>query len=146
MAIFGEDSPQFVYGGATVELDYAVPLRDEPIYDTIAHQSAIGGDDQYSHRGYKWAYEVVINLMKYTNPDDKFSEIVQYLGLNVSLYRHRDHQPFQDSNGDDVPFYFSECVPFYTNLEEFDTRDKLLLKFVSTKYIDISQSLTAIET
>lgn len=145
MGLFGEASPKFISGGTEVLLDYAQPIVDEPEWDVLEEESSYesSGERVFYNKGYHWVYECIINLHRYDDPEAKFLEIYPYLGAEVTLYRHRDKDPVQDSDGNVVLFFIEEIIPMYLDGAEWDLRDRLLIRFKSLYYVDISKSTKA---
>ena len=140
MGIFGTDQPKIITsGGTTILLDAVVVLKDEPVFDRVRHQSVLSGDREYVCRGYHWIYQIKKHLYKHETVQDHFIALHGALYDEVTLYRHRDHDPIQDSSGTVVPFKFLELKPFY--LETVNYHDAAILTFESTKFIDITKSM-----
>ena len=147
MAIWGTSAPKFIYdngGGseATVLLDYVVITKNAPSYSYIEHVAEIEGSKEFHKKGKHWAFELKMNLFKYASPVAKYDEIVAYEGLLVDLWQHRDGDAFQDSGSDNVLFILKEVIPF--NLNQYEWKDGLILKFESTEFIDLSQGTTPV--
>ena len=146
--IFGVSAPKFVFDYGveeteqTVLLDYVIPTQDKPEPDIIEHKSVINGHREHILKGNHWIFEVRLNLYKYTNPRSKYEEIKQYEGLDVTLFRHRDGDPFKDSSGTEVLFTLVSVTEAY--LTQIDYKDVLYLTFKSKDYIDRSDGSTVI--
>lgn len=145
--IFGVSAPKFVidYGGeseATVLLDYCIPTQDKPEPDIIEHKSVINGHREHILKGIHWIFEVRVNLFKYTDPRSKYEEIKQYEGQDVTLFRHRDGEPYKDNGGNEVLFSLVSVTEAY--LTQIDYKDILYLQFKSKDYIDRSDGSTVV--
>ena len=149
-SIFGSLSPKFVYdlGGAneaTVFIHYWVPTKDEPeTRKEIIHDSELEADRNIIPLGDYWAFEGYINLLKY--PDlasrrSKFEEIYAYNKKVVTLWKHRDGQPFKDSAGNNVLFYLNATPK---NFGTLDYRDVLILQFRSLTEVYFSNGAPTI--
>lgn len=141
--IFGQQSPKIVDGSSNhILLDYSVILKDEPEFRNLQQESPINGNRSFHHRGYHWIYEIRYHLFKEANPRTKFETLHALLGdTDLTLYRHRDTDPIQDSSGVDVAFFFAEIIPIY--IETANYTDGLILKFKSLKFVDLTKSLDA---
>ncbi len=136
--IFGKDAPKFTVSGVgDVLLDYSIIQKDEADHDTLKHTSEITGHVEYITRGYRWEMDVLVHLYKYADPYAKFTEINQYKGSKVTLYRHRDGLPFKNSAGANVEFMIEEINPSYLTTVNYE--DVVLIKFRSVDYVDLSQ-------
>ena len=141
MAIFGTGQPKIISAAdETINLDYAKILVDEPEFDNVIHQSKIDGARTFLNKGYHWRYEVLIHLVRYGDPTDKYNALNGVLHTNVTLYRHRDNDPVKTPVGSICPFNFAELRPIY--LTDSYYKDALHLVFLSTEFVDISQSTT----
>jgi hypothetical protein len=140
--IFGIQNPKIIDSGAnTILLDNVVVLVDEPITYKLIHQSPLNGNRNVVHRGKRWTYEIRYHLFKQsTDHATIFETLYDLLGTEVTLYRHRDKNPFQDTTGTVVPFIFKEINPVY--VETVNYRDALILKFISTKFVDLTKNLS----
>lgn len=142
-SIFGEQAPKFVYNLGSLNqtevlLDYWLPLRDEPEEREIVNESSLESVRTIIDRGDFWTYEGRINLFKYesiTAIRSKFEEIYQFNKKAVTLWKHRDGQPFKDKNGNNVLFYM-KVIP--KNLQTLDYKDILMVSFRSLKGIYFS--------
>ena len=151
-SIFGSSAPKFVFdlgGGseATVNLDYWVPIKEDPDTRNIKQESELEADRIILPRGEYLEIEGRVNLYKYADVasrQSKFAEIYQYKNLNVSFWKHRDGSAYMDENGDEVLFYLESVIP--RNLTTLDYRDVLYLRFLSLKGIDYPNSFTIIPT
>lgn len=141
-SIFGIEAPKFMDGSTEVLLDYAVVLRDEPEYGRQVLQSVIDGHRARKNQHYHWAFEVMINLLKYDEPKDKFDEIHLHKNALVTLWRTRDHDSFKNSSGTVVKFKFYEIIPTWIDSPIYP--DRLILKFSSQDPIDISKNTVEI--
>jgi hypothetical protein len=140
--IFGTQNPKIVDSDDNdILLDHSVVLADEPEYDQVIHESDLDGTVYFAHKGKHWNYEIRYHIFKESDQATKFQALYDLLDEEVTLYRHRDKDPFKDSSGTIVPFVLTEIIPIY--METVSYRDALILKFTSTKYVDLSESLTA---
>ena len=140
MAIFGTGRPKIITSAdVSINLDYGKVLKDEPDFSlNIRHQNPISGDRVYVSRCYHWIYEIQLYLYKFAAPDVTYDLLNTALYDTVTLYRHRDSDPFKDESGTVCPFKFTELIPFYVETVEY--RDALICKFESTKLIDLAFS------
>jgi len=142
MSIFGDNEPKIVtLSDVTINLDKTLIVKDEPDYRRIRQEDVVSsaGIIYNNTRGMHWLFWVTIHLFKYsTDHGDKFDALYDTLNKNVTLHRHRDKDSFKDSNGNVVPFYFAEIVPFYFDSPNY--RDVLLLKFESTAFVDLQST------
>lgn len=139
MGIFGTAAPKFIFdngGGSetTVLLDHAVIIKDEPEVDTLTIRSPLSGHKFNFWRGKYWYFDVNINLYKYSDPLSKYSNLKAFEGQNVSLWRHRDGEPFKKSGGADCLFLLKEVTAFA--IEDVEYRDRVVLRFESIDYVN----------
>ncbi len=139
MGIFGVAAPKFIYdrGGAgetTVLLDYAKIVNDEPEVRTIKHESELSGKKVFIPRGQHWNFDVVVNLYKYGDPLAAYLNFKSYQDVLVTLYRHRDGEPFKKPGGADCLFYITEVTAYA--FEDIIYRDRLMLRFESSEFVD----------
>lgn len=148
MSIFGVAGPKFVYdhggpGEVTVLIDYWTTTKSEPDTSYVEQISELDLETDLIKRGTHFVFEGYTRLYKYGLPEPlnmssiqaKYDEIVQYHGMKVSLWRHRDGEQFRKGSND-VLFYLTETIPF--NLKTPDFKDALILKFRSAGSIDSS--------
>jgi hypothetical protein len=149
-SIFGSMSPKFAFdlGGAnetTVQVNYWVPITDEPMDDRdIIQDSELEADREIIDRGNFWLFEGRVNLYKYNSLSlirSKFEEIYQFNKKKVVLWKHSDRQPYKDAAGNNVLWYL-KVTP--KNLYTLDYRDILILSFRSLKEVNHSDSSTII--
>ena len=140
MSLFGENAPKYISSGTTVDLTYFRVTKDEPEYFEEMDQSKVSGDRVWIRNKYHWVFEGVYHLDKETNPYTKYQVFVSDLNTNVTLYRHNDGIAFKDSDGDLMPFRLVRVDPFY--IQDDRDYDAVLLRFVSTGFVDISKSVT----
>lgn len=138
-SIFGIAEPKIVSGATTVLLDHTDIIKNEPIYDVLVHESKISGNRIIYGKGYHWMFELRLNLFRYAVPLTKWNELFPFIHTEVTLHPHRDKDPFKDSDSDVVKFFFMEMIPRY--LRQDIREDILILKFISTRYVDISRSI-----
>ena len=132
--IFGEQEPKIITSsGTSIYFDHTIIVENKPVFNRIEHESKINGNRLFVNKGYHWVFKFKMNLFKYSDPLTKFEEIEGALFDNVTLYKHRDRDPFKDDNGDIVSFCFIELEPFY--LDKLNFKDCLLLTFESTKFV-----------
>jgi len=141
--IFGVGSPKFVYTSeenieTTVLLGHAVVTRNDPAVKKIVHESELGCDRTFIPLGEGRELEIRVNLFRFSNPRSKLQEIMQYKNKLVKLWLHDDGEPYKDSSGNAVLFYIDEATPIYW--ESLDYKDMLILKFLSTAAVDLSDS------
>jgi len=142
--IFGELAPKFVYdlGGEneqTVNLSFWEDSKDEPEERELVHE----GEGKPALRiikdlGDYWEFEGLIHLFMYgslTEQRSKFEEIWQFNKKNVCLWRHRDGEPFKDSEGNNALFYLKVTA---MHRDKLDYRDLLLLNFRSLGEVEPS--------
>jgi hypothetical protein len=139
MSIFGTEGPRIITGAdVTIDLDYAIVLKDEPEYKNLTHENEITGSRYFIQRGSHWLFDVQIHLWKYEGMPDPYDRLVSALYDDaIVVYKHRDGNPFQDSAGADVPFVLYELNPYYMTTTDY--KDALILKFKSMKYVDIGR-------
>lgn len=131
----------------TVNLDYWVPLGEEPDPKKVTHESELEADRAFTPRGEYLEINGRINLYKYADMasrQSKFQEIYEFKTKNVAFWKHRDGSAYKDEDGDEVLFYLESVVP--KNIYTLDYRDVLFLKFLSLKGIDYPNSFTIIPT
>lgn len=146
MAIFGYQNPKIVYdpsgANVTVDLPYSVIETNEPEYEYIMHQSEIDGSRKYVKRGKHWVTEIKYHLFKHEGEAyQKYLEINQYEGSEIIFHLHKDNPPISDGSEAAVPFILKHVIPFYITQRTY--KDGLLLRFESTKFVDISKSASA---
>ena len=145
--ITGNQAPKFAKtGGGVLLLDFFKNLKDEPIFDNLIHKSVINGSQNIVIKGYHWGFEGNVNLWKYANPAAKYNELYSYLYAVGQLYRHRDFNPIKDDSGTAVNFILNEIVPYYIPTDGIPNvnYDAAIVRFISTKYVDMSQDVTSI--
>lgn len=140
-SIFGIEAPKFDNNGTEVLLDYAVVLKDEPEFEGTMHQSIYTGHRWWIDKGEHWRFDVMIHLFKYTDPQTKFDSIIACKNALVTLWPRRDRDPFKDSTGTVVKFKLLEVNKAWIDSAIYP--DKLILKFESQDYIDISKQTYA---
>lgn len=146
MSIFGEGTPKFIYdlGGAAedeVTLEHSAILQDTPEAEILEHKSNINGHREFIKLGSHWVFSVRLFLFKYADPATKYTEIRQYDGCDVVLYRRDDGEPFLNSTGDKILFTITEVTEGY--LQTTDYHDILTITFKSKDYVDLSDSLVS---
>lgn len=127
----------------TVLLDYVVVDKDEAEDRSGFYESVITNHREKDSRGEHWVFSVILNLWKYGSEaaiKSKLDEIYQYRNSDLTLYRHRDSDPFKDAAGNDVLFFIDEIRPFY--MERIAFRDRLLVTFRSKDPVDFTQNVT----
>ena len=137
-SIFGDAEPQFaLYSNVEtiVHLDNTVITKDETTVKKIINESEIDANRSFVFLGEYRELEVVINLFLYDNPQAKMNEIYSYLNAQIAFWKHRDGLPFQNNEGDNLPFIIGEVIPF--NVDTFDFSDKLLIKFLQSTGMDL---------
>lgn len=143
--IFGSEAPKFIYdpAGANIEilLDYVVIEKDEPEDDLLIHQSIFTGHREFILKGQYWIVELKLHLYKLGITDGTafYNTIKLYEGMKIRFYRHRNGDYLKDSTGAEVEMFLE-----YVNESYYDTvnyPDYLLLRFKSTKYVDLSQGV-----
>ncbi len=133
--IFGITSPKYIYdrGGAgevEVLLNHIVLLRSEPETEYVDLQSEIDGFRDSTLRARHWIVEMKVYLYKYADPAQKFADIMAHMGKSVSLWLHRDGDPFLQADGTtDARFTLREVTPIY--IETVQYRDGAILLFRS---------------
>ena len=141
MSIFGTTQSKFVYdhgggGEVTVDLPYSKIVTSEPTTDYVEQKSQLDGEREFLPRGTHWVVELEVHIWKHTTaptPSEKYSAIVAYKGLPVSLWLHSDGSPFYKSVGVDALFVLKEVTPKYAT--DTDYKDYLLLHFESADTI-----------
>ncbi len=76
-------------------LDHSEIVRDEPDIKTIMHESIINRHREWVDFAEHWAFDVMINVHKYSDSLIKFNELYEQLGKEGILYRHRDCETTQ---------------------------------------------------
>lgn len=147
--IFGITAPKFVIDpyntNVDVLLDYVVIQKDKPEEDIVIHTSIFTGHRSFIIKGKYWIVEMKMNLYKYTaaidslTPQQKYKELKQYEGLEMRYYRHRGGDYLKDSTGAEVKMFLESITESYYKTSDY--KDLLLLKFRSTKYVDLTQGL-----
>lgn len=140
MAVLGTFNPKIV-GDTTVEFDYSVLKRLDMNYETVKHENNIDGEHAMFTRGDDSIIRIQFleHIYKYGNPTTKFTAIEALFKNNVTFYFDNDGGVyFKDAAGDAVPFYFEQIE--WVFLEEYTFRDALLLSFVSTGFVDMTET------
>lgn len=140
-SIFGVLAPKISYGSNNILYDYVNILRDEPEWYGTIRESAINSTRNMLSNGDHWAFDIIMNLFKYADPLAKFTQVNGARFQEVTLWRRRDRDAFKDSSGTIVKFFVTEIIPVYLDTPEYP--DRLIIKHVSKKYVDISQSTVA---
>jgi hypothetical protein len=149
--IFGNEAPKFIYNPAvinqTVLLNYIQVITDKPEPEEIIHQSIFTGHREFIILGHYYIYVCKLHLYKYTTavdgltPQEKYDEIKQFEGNVVRFFRHSDGNYLKDSTGAEVEMFLQSIDESYYKTPDY--KDLLLLKFKSTKYVDLTQGLGA---
>lgn len=145
-SVFGKLAPKFFRSSTTVLLDYWMTTKDEPETIMITHESDINKHREYDYfttapTQDHWLFEGIVNLGKYTDPASKFNEIFAHKRQLVQLWRRRDGDYFKNSSDAMVLFLLKEIIPFRFDKPGFS--DRLLLKFESQDFVDISKQVTS---
>jgi hypothetical protein len=139
MAIFGTDKPRLTDNSVNIDLDYCEAIRSEPEFTGFIQKNELTGTQGHVDRGYNWIYEIKYYIYKEADPTGKYNQLAALLGTEIDkVYPHRDHNEFQDSAGVAVPFFFVEMTPDVVGRVNYE--DFLILKFVSSGFVDISKS------
>jgi hypothetical protein len=139
MAIFGTDKPRLTDNSVNIDLDYCEVIRSEPEFKGFIQKNELTGTQGHVDRGYHWVYEVKYYIYKEADPTGKYNQLAALLGTEIyKLYPHRDHREFVDWNANDVPFFFIEMTP--SEVGRVNYEDFLILKFISSGFVDISRS------
>jgi hypothetical protein len=143
-SIFGIDHPSFVKDAATVDLEHFEVTRDEPEDFSKKHQSVLTGKRTYVDKGEHWIFEGILNLFKYeANALTKYNEIWGYRKAIIDkLYRRSDNEAIKDVDNNFVSFKLVHIVPMHVDGPEM--ADRLLLRFESVDFVDISKSTTVL--
>ena len=147
--IFGTTAPKFIFNptglNQTVLLNYVVILKDAPEEDFLIHQSIFTGHREFILKGKYWVFDLKMHLYKYTTvvdgktPTEKYDEIKQFEGVNLRLYRHGNGDYLKDSSNAEVEMFLESVTESYYKTTDY--KDLLLLKFKSTKYVDIAKGV-----
>lgn len=143
--LFGNSAPKFIFDpdgeNITVLLDYIVTLEDRPEEDYLIHESVFTKHRSFILKGKNWIYRCKLHLYKYTGvtPQVKYAELKQYEGSAVRFYRHRDGDYLKDSTGAEVQMFLQSVDESYYQTSDY--KDLLLLKFISTEYVDLTQGI-----
>lgn len=145
-SIWGINPPKFKRGSTTVMINYWITTKDEPESMMITHESDINKHREYDYFTVNpiedhWLFEGIINLGKYTYPASKYNEINAHKRQLVQLWRHADGDYFKNTNGDTILFLLKDIIPF--RFEKPGFPDRLLLKFESQDFVDISKGIPA---
>ena len=138
-SIFGSSQPRMISadGLTTVDFDHSKILIDRPEFDTLMNQSRLNGDRNFHQRGYHWLFKIRDYLFNYNHPDSKFESVMEYLGTEITLYAHRDAEPFSDTSGETVPFFFDSFERFYADDPDSGKSDYIEYTFKSTKFVSM---------
>jgi len=139
--IFGVQHPAFKVGSTQIDLNYAVVMKDEPVWNVRTQESEIDFQRSITVLNYYWIYKVKIFLYKYANPTAKLNELMPYLFSEVNLLRHIEHTAIENSNGQPAKFVIEKITPIY--LKTSDYKDGLIILFKSEEEIDITNNLIA---
>ncbi len=144
--LFGSEAPKFIYDptGSNTEvlLDYVVIEKDEPEEDFLMHQSIFTGHREFILKGKYWVVEMKIHVYKlgYTDGLAYYNTLKSYEGAKLRFHRHRDGDYLKDSNGAEVEMFLEYVNESYYNTVNYP--DFVLLRFKSTKYVDLSQGVS----
>lgn len=141
MSIFGTSAPKFIAADSTeVLLDYVL-YRQDYEHNIREHKSGLNRNRSFYNRGTHIEFTGTIYLYKYGDPALKLRTLDTYRNTLVTLYRHRDGEPYQTPDEENVPFLFIELFPYYvfgyTDPNLYDVAD---FRFISLNPVDVSQS------
>jgi len=141
--IFGTGRPKFVYdlGGedeSEILLDHFIVDDDNLEDDVIEHESVITKYRDWEEKGEHYLFSGRMNIFRFGNPFAKYQEVMAYKNSLVTLWRHRDHDAFQDSSGNIVLFKV-KMEPYYFTQAKY--KDVIKLTFKSQKPVDIDKCL-----
>ena len=142
--IFGKQAPKFIYdegGGSeeTVLLDNVVIMEDGTEPDEVVHESPLTKHRNFIDNGEHYRFKVMQYIFK-DDPYNKYMKLNEFKNKLVTLYRHRDNPPFQDSDENNVLFKV-RVQPQY--LETIEFRDVVIVTFISQDPVDVSKSAEA---
>ena len=140
MSIFGTGLPKLIDASAnTVLLDYVNVLQDAPEENNILHENEIGGNRAAVVRPHNWVFEISMHIYKQASPETYFQTIYALRGTEVTLYRHRDGQPFMDSAAANVAFKVMRVQHYYVGDYYKNNKDAAIMEFRSLAPVDFSQ-------
>ncbi len=145
--IFGNEAPKIIYDptGTPVEilLDYVVIEKDEPEEDFLIHQSIFTGHREFILKGKYWVVEMKLHVYKLGVEAglEYYNTLKQYSNNLFRYFRHRDGDYLKDSTGAEIEMFLEYInESYYSDVAEYP--DYLLLRFRSTKYIDLTQGVS----
>lgn len=141
-SVFGTNRvPRYHNGTSAIALDYAVVLKDEPEPDIITAISPINGHRSTVVKGYRWVFEIRINLWK--EGASANATLTQFLndlgGTDHQIKRFGDAVDFMKNSSGNVYFTLVKVQPgFLTQARQYDT---VILRWESNDYIDLLEDL-----
>ena len=149
MAIYGTGSPKFMSAidSSMVKLDHAIILERKLIKGFLQKISPLDNWIFFIGKKQNMKVRIKVHLWKYENdtpsilPEEKHAEILAHFQTPVFLWLHSDGEPFQDSDEENVPFFFSEYSEVYETTTDY--KDSLIITLLSTRPVDTTKSVVS---
>lgn len=138
MSVFGTNRiPRYHDGTIGIAITNCVILKDEPEPDLLQIVSPITGHKSSVLKGYRWIFEVQVNLFKETSPSTTITRFLGDLGqTNHQIKRFGDASDYMKNASGNVYFTLTKVQPaFLTQARQYDI---LILRWESNDYIDLS--------
>lgn len=141
-SVFGINRvPRYDNGTSAYSLNYANVLVDEPEPDIIQIISPLTGHKSTMVRGYRWIFEVRINLWKEgASANATLTQLLTDLGgTDHQIKRFGDAADFMKNSSGNVYFTLVKVQPgFLTQARQYDIVD---CRWESNDYIDLLEDL-----
>ena len=142
-SVFGSNRvPVYFDGAGSVNIQFCTVVRDEPEYDINVLKDPLTGQKYTDVRGYRWIFEVRINLFKQTSPTPTVALNALYGQVgetNHKIKRFNDDSYVQIPGGGDAEFTLEEVRSAF--LTQDRTKDICFARWVSNEYVDMSEHL-----